>query len=149
MVDGGKGQLNIAVTVLKSIGLFGKLDVLGIAKKEPRKGETKDKIFLPGRTNPAVFGRDTDLLLFLQRIRDEAHRFAISFHREKHRAAAIRSELDSIPGIGKKRKQLLLKHYKSIRKIKAATPNEIAAIPGFSLALSKIIVEVMNKGKFD
>jgi excinuclease ABC subunit C len=145
MVDGGKGQLNIALSVLKSLGLYGILDVLGIAKKDPRKGELQDKIFLPERVNPVIFGKDADLLLFLQRIRDEAHRYAVSFHRQKHRAAVIRSELDIIPGIGKVRKQLLLNHFGSVKKIRSASVLEIAALPGFTATIANAVVEGLKK----
>ncbi len=145
MVDGGKGQLNIAVSVLKTLDLYGVFGILGIAKKDPRKGELQDKIFLPERTNPVIFGKETDLLLFLQRIRDEAHRFAISFHRKKHRAAVIQSELDGIPGIGKIRKQRLLNHFGSVNNIRTAAVSEITAIPGFTAKIAKGVVEDLKK----
>ena len=102
MVDGGKGQLNIALAVTRELNLTEKFDIIGIAKKDETKGETRDKIFKPGRANPLSFGRDEDLLLFLQRIRDEAHRFAISFHRKRRRKISLQSALDTIPGVGKK-----------------------------------------------
>jgi excinuclease ABC subunit C len=146
MVDGGKGQLNIARDVLTSLGLSDHMDILGIAKKESRKGETRDKIFLPGRANPVMFGQDTDLLLFLQKIRDESHRFAISFFRKRQRSGAIRSELDAIPGIGKKRKQTLLTCYKSITRIRNADASEIAALPGFNQRLAEVVLDGLKKG---
>jgi len=83
MVDGGKGQMNIAVSVLQELNLEHRFQVIGIAKKDVEKGETKDKIYRPGRANPLNLGKRGDLLLFLQRIRDEAHRFAIAFHRNR------------------------------------------------------------------
>ena len=120
MVDGGKGQLNIALAVTRELNLTEKFDIIGIAKKDETKGETRDKIFKPGRANPLSFGRDEDLLLFLQRIRDEAHRFAISFHRKRRRKISLQSALDTIPGVGKKRKAALLQHFKSVKNIRAA-----------------------------
>ena len=132
VVDGGKGQLNIAVSVVKNLKIKGKFEIIGIAKKDEKKGELLDKIFKPGRANPVNFGKERDLLLFLQRVRDEAHRFAISFHRKRRGKASIRSVLDTIPGIGKKRKQILLKHFKSIKKIRTATVEELSAVPGIS-----------------
>jgi len=132
VVDGGKGQLNIAVSVVKDLKIKGKFEIIGIAKKDEKKGELLDKIFKPGRANPVNFGKERDLLLFLQRVRDEAHRFAISFHRKRRGKASIRSVLDTIPGIGKKRKQILLKHFKSIKKIRTATVEELSAVPGIS-----------------
>lgn len=145
MVDGGKGQLNIAVSILKSLGLYGTLDVLGIAKKDSRKGEIQDKIFLPGRANPVIFGKETDLLWFLQKVRDEAHRYAISFHRQQHRAAGIQSELDNLPGIGKIRKKRLLDHFKSVARIRAASVSDIAAIPGLSVKIANAVAEGVKK----
>lgn len=139
MVDGGKGQLNIAVAVIKELHLLGEFEIIGIAKKDERKGENQDKIFKPGRANPMNFGRDGDLLLFLQRIRDEAHRFAISFHRNRRKKAALSSVLDTIPGIGKKRKAMLFQHFKSIRHIRAASLKELSALPGISRRLAEEI----------
>jgi excinuclease ABC subunit C len=139
IVDGGKGQLNIAVSVVKDLELSGRFEIAGIAKKDEQKGETQDKIFKPGRVNPMNFGREGDLLLFLQRIRDEAHRFAISFHRKRRRKASIQSVLDTIPGIGKKRKAMLLRHFKSISGIRAASLQELKALPGLNRKLAEQI----------
>ncbi len=139
IVDGGRGQLNIALSVIKELKLEGKFEIIGIAKKDEKKGETADKIYKPGRLNPVNFGREGDLLLFLQRIRDEAHRFAISYHRKRRSAASIRSVLDTVPGIGKKRKQTLLKHFGSIKKIRAATLEELSALPGMNYNTAKAV----------
>ena len=144
MVDGGKGQLNIALAVTRELNLTEKFDIIGIAKKDETKGETRDKIFKPGRANPLSFGRDEDLLLFLQRIRDEAHRFAISFHRKRRRKISLQSALDTIPGVGKKRKAALLQHFKSVKNIRAADPEEIGALPGFSRSVAKSIQKALN-----
>jgi len=132
VVDGGKGQLNIAVSVVKDLKIEGRFDIIGIAKKDEKRGELQDKIYKPGRVNPVNFGKEGDLLLFLQRVRDEAHRFAISFHRKRRGKSAMRSVLDTIPRIRKKRKQILLKHFKSIKKIRAATIGELSAVPGMN-----------------
>ncbi|NNL42380.1 MAG: excinuclease ABC subunit UvrC [Desulfobacterales bacterium] len=140
IVDGGKGQLNIAVSVAKEIKIEDKIDIIGIAKKDEKRGELQDKIYKPGRVNPLNFGKESDLLLFLQRVRDEAHRFAVSFHRKRRGKAAIRSVLDTIPGIGKKRKQILLKYFKSIKKIRAATVEELIAVPGISRKSAEAVV---------
>jgi excinuclease ABC subunit C len=144
MVDGGKGQLNIALAVTRELGLTEKFDIIGIAKKDETKGETRDKIFKPGRANPLIFGRDEDLLLFLQRIRDEAHRFAISFHRKRRSKLSIQSALDTIPGVGKKRKAALLRHFKSIKNIRTADPEEIGALPGFSPSVAQSILRALG-----
>jgi excinuclease ABC subunit C len=144
MVDGGKGQLNIALAVIDDLELTGAFETLGIAKKDEKKGETSDKIFMPGRANPVSFGRDGDLLLFLQRIRDEAHRFAISFHRKRRQKVSLQSALDNIPGIGSKRKSILLQHFKSIKKIRAAEPDEISSLPGFNRKLAESVQKALQ-----
>jgi len=145
MVDGGKGQLNIALAVTRELNLTEKFDIIGIAKKDETKGETRDKIFKPGRANPLSFGRDEDLLLLLQRIRDEAHRFAISFHRKRRRKISLQSALDTIPGVGKKRKAALLQHFKSVKNIRAADPEEIGALTGFSRSVAESIQKALEE----
>jgi excinuclease ABC subunit C len=139
MVDGGKGQLNIALAVIKELALEGQFQIIAIAKKDEKKGEIRDKIFIPRRINPLVFGKDSDLLLFLQRIRDEAHRFAITFHRKRRIKTSLQSELDAIPGIGRKRKAILLKHFKSTKKIREANINELNSLPGISRSTAEAV----------
>ena len=139
MVDGGKGQLSIAVSVLASLKLEKNIQLISIAKKNEKKGETQDKIYKPGQANPVNLGREGDLILFLERIRDEAHRFAISFHRKRRIKTLMHSSLDSIQGVGEKRKLILLKHFKSIKKIRAATLEELSALPGISYKLANTI----------
>ncbi len=145
MVDGGKGQLSIAVSVIRELGLEGEFEIIGIAKKDEKNGETRDKIYKPGQANPVGFGREEDLLFFLQQIRDEAHRFAITFHRKERNANSIRSELDGIPGIGKKRKQTLLRHFKGIQNIREATLDEISALPGMNRPLAEKVRTMLRK----
>ena len=144
MVDGGKGQLNIALAVIKDLDLTGEFELIGIAKKDETKGETRDKIFKPARANPLGFGREGDLLLFLQRVRDEAHRFAITYHRKRRKKRTLQSALDSIPGVGKKRKALLLQHFKSIRNIRAADLEQICALPGFNRKVAESVQKALN-----
>ena len=139
MVDGGKGQLNIAFSILTSLKLEKKIQLISIAKRNEKKGEKQDKIYKPGQANPVNLGREGDLILFLERIRDEAHRFAISFHRKRRIKTLMHSSLDSIQGVGEKRKLILLKHFKSIKKIRAATLEELSALPGISHNLAKTI----------
>jgi len=139
MVDGGKGQLSVAVSILTSLKLEKIIQIISIAKKNEQKGETQDKIYKPGQANPVNLGREGDLLLFLERIRDEAHRFAISFHRKQRIKTLMHSSLDSIQGVGEKRKLILLKHFKSIKKIRAATLEELSALSGISYKLAKTI----------
>ncbi|MGD9322651.1 MAG: excinuclease ABC subunit UvrC [Desulfobacterales bacterium] len=146
MVDGGKGQLNIALAVTSELNLTHEFDIIGIAKKDEKKGESRDKIFKPGRANPLNFGRAEDLLLFMQRIRDEAHRFAISFHRKRRKKISLQSELDTIPGIGKKRKAALLQHFKSVKNIRAAAIDDISALPGFNRVVAESILKALGTG---
>jgi len=144
MVDGGKGQLNIATAVIKGLGLEGRFDVIGIAKKDEKKGEQRDKIFKPGRANPLSFGREGDLLLFLQRVRDEAHRFAVTFHRRRRTKKSLQSALDTIPGVGPKRKATLLKHFKTIKNIRAADLDEISSLPGFNRRTAEAVLKALG-----
>jgi excinuclease ABC subunit C len=145
LVDGGKGQLGAALAVIAELQLGGRMDVAGIAKKDPARGETQDKVFRPGRSNPLRFGRDGDLLLFLQRVRDEAHRHAIGFHRRRHRASTLASALDTIPGIGKLRKAQLLAHFGSFEALRAATLVELSALPGFNRKLAATIQASLDR----
>jgi excinuclease ABC subunit C len=144
LVDGGKGQLGIAVSVLNELGLAGQFSVAGIAKKDIQRGETEDKIYLPNRANPVNLGRDGRLLLLLQQIRDEAHRFAITFQRNQRNRAMVGSALDRVAGVGPKRKAQLLKHFGGIKQIRAATVEELSELPGINLALAKAIKQSLS-----
>ncbi len=144
IVDGGKGQLNIALAVVADLGLEGRFDLIGIAKKDAQRGETADKIFKPGRANPVNFGREADLLLFLQRIRDEAHRFAVAYHRKQRGKLALSSVLDVIPGVGKARKRALLKHFKSVRLIREASVEDLCCVKGIHRQLAQKIREHLH-----
>jgi excinuclease ABC subunit C len=137
VVDGGKGHLNIALSIIRKFKLEKNFEIIGIAKKDVTRGETNDKVYQPGRANPVNFGREGDLLLFLQRIRDESHRFAISFHRKRRDKKSIHSVLDTVSGIGKKRKETLLKHFGSINRISKATLEELVTIPGISRKIAE------------
>ncbi len=132
IVDGGKGQLNVALSIIRRFNLPSPFMMIGLAKKNKALGETEDKVYQPGRANPVNLGRGGDLLLFLQRVRDEAHRFALSFHRQRRNRSAVQSLLDTIPEVGKKRKKILLKHFGSLKKIRAATLHELGELPGMN-----------------
>ena len=144
MVDGGKGQLNIAVNVMKELNIEGAFEIVGIAKMDSFAGETEDKIYKPGRSNPMNLDRDEALLRYLMQIRDEAHRFAITFHRNRRGKTSIASQLDLIPGIGKKRKQILFKHFGSIDKIKKASVSDIACLPGMNHNIAKVLIKYLK-----
>jgi excinuclease ABC subunit C len=146
IVDGGKGQLNIARRVIDDIAPGSPVHLVGIAKKAASRGESQDKVYLAGRQNPLNFGRDADLLLFLQRIRDEAHRFAISYHRHRRRKEGVRSELDPIPGVGDKRKKALLRHFGGVEALRQASVEEIAAVPGMNPAVAESVKAFLADG---
>ncbi len=145
MVDGGKGQLNVAVSVLKEVAVDNAFHVVGIAKKDERKGETMDKIFVPGRSNPLNFSRDEDLLFFLQSIRDEAHRFVIQFHRKRRNTESLASIFDTIPGIGPKRKKNLLIRFGGMENLRSATLEDLMAVDGISEQTARKLYEVIHK----
>lgn len=144
MVDGGKGQLNVAAALISHHELEGRFEIIGIAKKDPERGDMTDKIYKLNRRNPVVFGKDRDLLLFLQRIRDEAHRFAISYHRRRRSKEAKRSALDRIPGIGNKRKTALLKHFGSMANIRSASVQELRALPAMTRPAAEAIKKFLG-----
>lgn len=139
LVDGGKGQVNIAVAVVGQLGLAGRFTIAGIAKKDAKKKETEDKIYLPNRANPVNLGADGRLLLLLQQIRDEAHRFAVTFQRKQRARKMVNSAFDGVAGVGPKRKRLLMKHFGSLKKIRAATEDELSRLPGINTALAEAI----------
>jgi excinuclease ABC subunit C len=149
MVDGGKGQLNIALDVIRNLGIDDHFDVIGIAKKDEERGDESDKIYKANRSNPMNFGRDGDLLLFLQAIRDEAHRFAITFHRSRRSVTSRLSVLDGIPGIGPKRKKALLAYFEGVDRLKKAAVSEVAEVAGISVAQAENILNTLNKASED
>lgn len=149
LVDGGKGQLNVALAVLRNLGLQNRFSVAGIAKRNEKIGEKTDKIYLPQRANPVQFGKDADLLLFLQKIRDEAHRSAITFQRKRRSKKTLKSLLDDLKGVGPKRKALLLKRFGSVEKIKTATVKDLTKLPGISDSLARNILSGLEPKKID
>jgi excinuclease ABC subunit C len=130
IVDGGKGQLGRAEKVLQSYGLVGKVKVAGLAKQQ-------EELFLPGGGGPLVLARHSQGLYLLQRIRDEAHRFAITAHRKRRTAQGLASRLDSIPGIGPARRRALLMKFGSIEAIRGASVDELRGIAGISTELAR------------
>jgi len=134
IVDGGKGQLGVAVEVLKEFDLFGQIPVCGLAKQQ-------EEIFLPGHPDSIRLPRRSQGLFLMQRIRDEAHRFAITAHRSLRTRTGIASQLDAIPGVGPARRRALLKHFGSIDAIRAADVDAIAAVPGIPRDVAVAIKE--------
>ena len=127
IIDGGKGQLGRAVKVLEEAGLADQVSVVGLAKQE-------EEIFFPHRSNGLMLPRHSQGLYLLQRIRDEAHRFGITAHRKKRTKLGLASQLEAIPGIGPNRRKALLKHFGSMDKIREASLEELAAVPGMNEA---------------
>ena len=141
IVDGGRGQLSIAVKVAKQLDVFDKIDIISIAKEHGQEGE---KIYLPDVETPLFFKDDSLVLRFCQRVRDEAHRFGVGRHRKRRDKRFIRSYLVEIPGIGPKRRALLLKHFGSIKALSDATVEELERIPGLP---KNVALAVYNRFK--
>lgn len=141
LLDGGKGQLQVAVDVLGAFDLLSRVDLMAIAKEKQEEGE---KLFRPGRKNPVLLPAHSPVLLYLMRIRDEAHRFGITFHRRLRGKAQLRSQLDAIDGIGPKRKQMLLHTLGSVRRIAEAGIEELAEVPGIGPELAKQIYSQLH-----
>lgn len=128
IVDGGKGQLSSACEALQELGLYGKIPIIGIAKR-------LEEIYYPEDPLPLLISKKSPALLLIQRIRDEAHRFAITFHRQKRSKSTFVTEIEEIPGIGKKTADKLLAHFKSVKKIKGASLEELTEVAGKSAAI--------------
>ena len=134
LIDGGKGQLNAAVKILESIGKIDKIEIVSIAKRE-------ELVFKAGEEEPYRLSRKSEALKILQRVRDESHRFGITYHRKLRSKRVIASELDLIKGIGEKRKSKLLKTYGSFERIKKASIEELKKI-----VPEKIALEIIGEG---
>jgi len=141
IVDGGKGQLSSAVTALKTVGVFDKLQVIGIAKN-------LEELFFPYDSVPLYLDKNSETLRIIQQLRDEAHRFGITHHRKRRSKNQIASELDEINGIGEKTKTMLLKHFKSVKKIKEADKNALENVVGQSKA-EKIYLFLHTKSNIE
>lgn len=133
MVDGGKGQLNVAVAVVNDLELQDDVDLVGIAKEKEGEGE---KIYRPGRKNPILLANHSPVLHFLMRIRDESHRYGISFHRRWRQKKTLQSSLDTIRGVGLGRRKMLLKTLGSLKRIQNASVGELADVPGIGQELA-------------
>ena len=136
VIDGGKGQLGAALDAARAVGQP-QLPIVSLAKRE-------EEIFLPGRVQPLALSRRSPSLRLLQRARDEAHRFAVSYSRKRRSRRTITSELLAIPGIGPNRRRVLLERFGSLAGVKTATPAEIASLPGFSVRLAERILDRLH-----
>ncbi|WP_413557430.1 excinuclease ABC subunit UvrC [Bdellovibrio sp. HCB209] len=150
VIDGGKGQLSQAIKILSEIGRSD-IPVVGLAKARTESDfqkteveSTDERFFLPGRQNPVIFKNNSEAQHILVGIRDEAHRFAITYHRKLREGTSLESELDYVVGLGEKRKKTLLTQFNSIDEIRMAEPSEIAKLKGFNRVLAERIVLQLN-----
>ncbi|RYJ39405.1 UvrABC system protein C [Flavobacterium anhuiense] len=127
IIDGGKGQLSAALKSIDDLGLRGKVAIIGIAKR-------LEELFYPGDSIPLYLDKKSETLKVIQHLRNEAHRFGITFHRDKRSKSALNSSVESIPGIGEKTMTTLIQHFKSVKRLKLATEKEISAVVGVSKA---------------
>jgi excinuclease ABC subunit C len=132
IIDGGKGQLSSALKIMDELDLRGKIAIIGIAKR-------LEELFYPGDSVPLYLDKKSETLKVIQQLRNEAHRFGITFHRDKRSKASLVSSMDNIPGIGEKTMETLIKQFKSVKRLKLASEKDISAIIGLSRA--KKIVE--------
>jgi excinuclease ABC subunit C len=133
MVDGGKGQLHAALEAMAEMGVD-QIRAIGLAKEH-------EEVFVPGRSAPILLPRDSEALYLLQRVRDEAHRFAIGYHRRLRERSGLASRLEDIPGIGTRRRQALMKRFRSLEGIRGASLEDLAALPGMSREAAEKVKE--------
>jgi excinuclease ABC subunit C len=138
VIDGGKGQLGAAIGALEEQGVS-PVNIVGLAKRE-------EEVFLPGRTDSLLLPRRASSLKLLQRVRDEAHRFAITYSRARRTRRTVTSQLLDIPGVGPQRRRALLERFGSLAGVRLATPEEISALPGFSSKLADRVLEHLKSG---
>lgn len=137
MIDGGKGQLSAVVGILQEMNLFADLRVVSLAKK-------REEIFLPHSSKPLETDSEQPGVQLLRRLRDEAHRFAVSFHRQQRSDKLKRSHLDEIPGLGQNRQKLLLAHFRSLDYIREATTTQLTEVPGIGSRLAQDIYDYFH-----
>jgi len=138
VVDGGKGQLGVAVEVLQAFELQDQVPVVGLAKRH-------EELFKPGESHSLVLEPTDPAILLLRRIRDEAHRFAITYHRQRRQKRGLASQLDEIPGIGPVKRRGLLSHFGSLAAIQSASIEELTQVPGISTTLATVIQQYFEK----
>ncbi|MCA1705745.1 MAG: excinuclease ABC subunit UvrC, partial [Actinobacteria bacterium] len=136
VIDGGKGQLNRAVEVMTQLGIED-VTTVSLAKR-------MEEVFVPGRADPIVIPRGSEALYLLQSIRDEAHRFALAYHRLKRNKQMTRSALDDIRGLGAVRRKKLLGHFGSVKKVRAASLEDLNAVPGIPHTVAEAIYEALH-----
>lgn len=152
VVDGGKGQLNSTLAALDELGLGGRFPVVSLAKsrvqdrgKSSKVERSEERVFLPGRSNPLRLRQDGAVIRLLAAIRDEAHRFAITYHRNLRERSLLQTALQDLPGIGAGRARLLLQHFGSVEGVGKATLEELMAVNGIGAELAKSIKQHLGK----
>ena len=140
LIDGGKGQLNVAVRVLHELGLTDKIAVAALAKR-------LEEVFVPGRPDPIVIPRDSEAIYLLQQARDEAHRFAIEFHRQLRGKRMTRSALEGVPGLGPTRRKRLLRELGSVKAVQAASPEALRALSWLPDSVADAIYEHLHSAR--
>jgi excinuclease ABC subunit C len=136
IIDGGKGQLNAALDVLDEFELRDAVPIVGLAKRE-------EEIFVPGESESILLPRNSQALFLVQRVRDETHRFGVTYHRQLRGKSAVRSTLDDIDGIGPKRRRALLAKFGSISAIRSASIDELAAVPGMTKRAAQVLKDTL------
>jgi len=136
VVDGGAPQVNSAAAVLEELGV-GDVAVIGLAKR-------LEEVWVPGEPDPVIFPRNSEGLYLLQRVRDEAHRFAITFHRSKRSKRMTASALDTVPGLGEHRRKALVTHFGSVARLKQASVEEIISVPGIGVATATAVLTALG-----
>lgn len=151
VIDGGKGQLSQAVHILEDLGLHD-LEVVSLAKarvdrvgyRDPEVTRSRERVFKPNRKNPILLNENSAELYLLERLRDEAHRFAITFHKNLRRKETLKSSLDDVPGVGKKTRTALLQHFGNLRRIKRASVEELQEVEGIGARTAEEIFVFFN-----
>ncbi len=153
LIDGGKGQLGVLTEVLREFQLSQQIGAVGIAKSRVISNvrgkaieRSEERFFLPGRKNPVNFRQGAAALYMLERLRDEAHRFAITYHRKLRNKANLRSSLEDIPGVGPARRKALLKHFGSLKKLKEASLEDLKNMPGLPSTLVETLYKAFHSG---
>jgi excinuclease ABC subunit C len=144
VIDGGRGHLNTAAKALEEAGVLGKVDLACIAKGKQRNNLDTDEVLLLNQSHSVLFKENSPSRFLLQRIRDEAHRFAITFHRQLRNKRSLESPLESVPGIGKKRRVQLLKQFGSLDNIRSASLEKLQTLPGITETLAQKILVHLN-----
>ena len=155
LLDGGRGQLNVAVEVFKELKI-GEVDLISLAKERSLEGgrssrleKTEEKVFHPLQKEPIILGRHSPLIHFLDRIRDEAHRFAVTYHKKIRGRETIKSVLEEIPGIGRARRNGLIRFFGSPEKVKEAAVEDLKGAPKMDLRSARIVYDFFHPPEDD